>query len=124
MLITGSAKAALGLALLGLLPELGFTSLEARSAVFIYEAMAQLAFVYPARRAHGRTLPNRVLNVVVIVSIALQLSTAFIPALRALLGLEVVTSALWAWIVAAVITSWGFAEIYGRFSWRPSSARS
>ncbi len=79
VLITGSVKAALGLGLLVVLPQLDFTSLETRSAVFLYEALAQLAFVYPARHAHGRSLPNRTLNLIVAVSIGLQLSTALAP---------------------------------------------
>lgn len=92
--------------------------------VFLYEALAQLAFVYPARHAHGRSLPNRTLNLIVAVSIGLQLSTALLPGLRSLLGVEVVEGSLWFWIGGALLASWGFAELYTRFTRRTDTTRT
>jgi len=118
VLVTGAVKAALGLGLLVALPKAGFSSLETRSAVFLYEALAQLAFVYPARRALGRAVANRTLNLIIVMSIALQTATAFVPGLRSMLGIEVVTGGQWVWIAAAVAASWGFAEMYARLARR------
>jgi Ca2+-transporting ATPase len=121
VLITGAAKAAIGLGLLVVLPQIDYTALETRSAVFVYETIAQLAFVYPARRVHGHVLTNRALNVIVVLSLALQVAVAFVPALRELLGVEPVSAALWLWICAAAATSWGVAELYTRLAARPSN---
>ena len=120
VLITGAAKAAIGLGLLVVLPFIDYTALETRSAVFVYETVAQLAFVYPARRVHGHALTNRTLNVIVVVSLALQVAVALLPALRQLLGVEPVGPALWLWIGAAGGTSWGVAEIYTRLAAGPA----
>ncbi len=53
--VSGILKAALGLALFFGLPELDYTGIEAVTAVFLYESLAQLAFVYPARQDHLQT---------------------------------------------------------------------
>ena len=49
VLVTGSFKASLGLLTLLLLPTFGFSTLETRTSVFLYETLAQLAYVYPSR---------------------------------------------------------------------------
>ncbi len=85
---SGGTKAALGLALFFGLPELGYTGTEAVTAVFLYESLAQLAFVYPARRITAKPVTNRILNWIVIVTIILQLATVSIPGLRTVLGLS------------------------------------
>ena len=53
ILISGALKAALGLGLFFLLPSLDYSGDATRTAVFLYESLAQLAFVYPARRMTG-----------------------------------------------------------------------
>ena len=65
----------LGLALFFGLPELDYTGTEAVTAVFLYESLAQLAFVYPARRITAQPVTNRILNWIVTVTIGLQIAT-------------------------------------------------
>ena len=77
-----------GLALFFGLPELGYSGTETRTAVFLYESLAQLAFVYPARLITSRPAPNRLLNSIVAATVALQAATVALPFLRTILGLE------------------------------------
>ena len=85
--ISGGVKAALGLALFFGLPELDYTGTEAVTAVFLYESLAQLAFVYPARRITAKPVTNRILNWIVFATIGLQIATITFPGLRTVLGL-------------------------------------
>ncbi len=88
ILSSGVLKAAFGLALFFGLPELGYSGTETRTAVFLYESLAQLAFVYPARLITSRPAPNRLLNSIVAATVALQAATVALPFLRTILGLE------------------------------------
>jgi Ca2+-transporting ATPase len=114
VLVTGSAKAAVGLTLLGLLPVLGTSIGATRTAVFLFETIAQLAYVYPARRLELPPLTNRVLNVIVVLSIALQPLLVTFPGTRQLLALEPIGLDVWAILLAGVVFSWLFAEGYCR----------
>ena len=87
ILRTGFLKAGIGAALFFSLPAMAYSGSATQTAVFLYESLAQLAFVYPSRRVRGRPAPNRVLNLIVLASVGLQLLTVAVPALRALLGL-------------------------------------
>lgn len=55
---------------------------------------------------------NPALHLSVILCTGLQLLTVFIPALRALLGLELPAPSSLLWAAAAVLLSWGVAEAY------------
>ncbi len=114
VLVTGAVKAALGLALLVALPGLGHTTRETRTAVFLYESLAQLAFVYPSRQLALVPLSNRVLNLIILVSVALQPVLIYLPGLRHLLELAPMEAPVWGWIAAGVASSWLFAELYTR----------
>ncbi len=114
VLVTGSFKASLGLLMLLLLPGFGFTTLETRTAVFLYETLAQLAYVYPSRQLHMAPLGNRVLNVIVVLSALLQPALVYVPATRRLLGLESIEPFAWLTIVAGVVCSWLFSDLYCR----------
>jgi Ca2+-transporting ATPase len=103
--ISGGIKAALGLTLFFGLPELGYTGTEAVTAVFLYESLAQLAFVYPARRITTKPVTNRILNWIVIVTITLQLATISIPGLRTVLGLVTLDPRAFGLIAAALALS-------------------
>src|SRR3546814_13147810 len=50
---SGLIKAGAGLSLLLWLPILGYTAAVARTAVFVFEACAQLVFAYPVVRKRG-----------------------------------------------------------------------
>jgi len=54
---TGVIKALAGVALLVALPQFGYSLEQTRTAVFVFEALAQLAFAYPARRVTVVPLP-------------------------------------------------------------------
>jgi len=114
VLVTGSLKAAVGLSMLVALPALGFTTLETRTVVFLFETLAQLAYVYPSRQLELRPLGNRVLNVIVVASALLQPALVHVPFTRRLLGLEPLQPMAWVIVLAGVVVSWLFAEFYSR----------
>ncbi len=105
ILISGALKAALGLGLFYLLPSLDYSGEETRTAVFLYESLAQLAFVYPARLITARPHPNRILNWIVAVSVLLQVATITIPGLRTVLGLDTIDPTATVFIAAALAIS-------------------
>ncbi|WP_372593797.1 cation-translocating P-type ATPase [Actinotalea sp.] len=102
ILWSGALKASLGIALFFWLPELGYSGDQARTAVFLYESLAQLAFVYPARVISSRPVPNRVLNTIVLVSVLVQVATVALPGLRTLLSLELLDLGAFGVIAAAL----------------------
>ena len=102
---SGIIKAVLGLALFFGLPELDYTGTEAVTAVFLYESLAQLAFVYPARRITAKPVTNRILNWIVGVTIVLQLATVSIPGLRTVLGLSSLDPMAFALVAGALALS-------------------
>jgi Ca2+-transporting ATPase len=114
VLVTGSAKAALGLTLLMTLPLLGHSAEQTRTAVFLFETIAQLAYVYPSRQLELRPLGNRALNTIVVLSILLQPALVYFPATRELLALEPIGLEAWAVLLAAVGASWLFSDFYCR----------
>ncbi len=114
VLVTGGVKAAVGIVMLVALPVLGLTSIATRTAVFLYETLAQLAFVYPSRALSFRPLPNRVLNTIVVVSVLLQPAIVFLPGMRKMLGLEGLALIAWGCVAGGVLFSWLFAEVYTR----------
>ncbi|MCC7462062.1 MAG: cation-transporting P-type ATPase [Gammaproteobacteria bacterium] len=116
IIVTGIIKALAGVALLIALPRLGYSLDQTRTAVFVFEALAQLAFAYPARRVSVMPLRNLALHTAVVLGGALQIATVFVPGLRALLGLEMIDVPVWAGIAGAVLLCWGAAEVIGRHS--------
>jgi len=114
VLVTGSAKAALGLGMLVVLPVVGFTTLATRTAVFLYETLAQLAYAYPSRQLEVPPLRNRVLNAIVLLSVLLQPMLVYSPGARRLLGLERIDPLAWGWVVGGVAAAWLFADVYSR----------
>ena len=115
ILISGALKAGLGLGIFFLLPTFDYSGEETRTAVFLYESLSQLAFVYPARLISVRPLPNRTLNIIVVVSVLLQIATITIPGLRTVLGLEPIDGAATAAVAVAlgvsVVGAFGLARV-------------
>jgi P-type Ca2+ transporter type 2C len=116
--ITGTFKALVGGVLLLALPRVGYSLPATRSLLFLYMTIGQLMFAYPARRISGSPQTNFALHGAVILGVALQLGTVYVPALRALLGLEIPDGPALSWVAVAVAVSWGFAETYARFAVR------
>jgi Ca2+-transporting ATPase len=113
IVVTGCAKAFAGLAFLVLMPYFGYALLETRTAVFLYESMAQLVFAYPSRRLTLNPRRNSFLHIAVLGGIALQGLTVLLPSLRALLGLVPVDLTIAMLIGAGVLWSWAVAEAVG-----------
>jgi len=114
VLVTGSFKASLGLLMLLLLPTFGLSTMETRTSVFLYETLAQLAYVYPSRQLHEAPQRNRVLNAIVVLSALLQPALVYVPATRHMLGLESIEPLAWAAVFGGVALSWLFSESYCR----------
>ena len=110
VVVSGVAKAAVGLGLLVLLPGLGYGRAAAQSGVFIFESVAQLVFAYPARHLSVQPRPNVFLHLAVGLGIGLQLLTLLVPGLRELLGLVPLDLIALTWVTAAVLVTWGVAE--------------
>src|SRR3546814_6061771 len=70
------------------------------TTLFRSEACAQLVFAYPARRIAQSASNNPVLNVIVVLSLALQGVTLAMPSLRDVLALQAIDTRL-AMIVTA-----------------------
>jgi len=113
ILVSGLAKAFAGLALFLALPFAGYTILEARTAIFLYESIAEVAYAYPARRIRLRPRRNAFLLVAVAASILLQIATVLVPALRSLLGLVPIDLTIAFWVGVGVLWSWAVAEAVG-----------
>lgn len=114
ILVTGCLKATIGGALMVWLPDLGFSLLETRTAVFLHASIGQLFYAYPARRIDAPPQFNPMLHLAVFLCVGLQLATVLVPGLRNLLGLTTVSWSLLALVAAAVLLTWGLAEVYTR----------
>ena len=115
VVFAGGLKAALAGALLVGVPQTGASVEATRTAVFLYTALAQLLFAYPARRLDARPLPNPLLHVAIVASVALQLACVTLPGMRLALGLVPLEGALWALVGLAVTLTWAGAEATLRF---------
>jgi Ca2+-transporting ATPase len=83
----GLLKGGIGLSLLVVLPGLGLSTAATASAVFLYEGVAKLLSMFPARRFSAELRHNAWILGATVVSVALQLACVSVPALRQLLGL-------------------------------------
>jgi Ca2+-transporting ATPase len=111
---TGFLKAAAGLALLIALPLSGYGVVAVRTAVFLYQSVAQLIFAYPARRIGGAPERNGVLHAVIAGSIGLSVATVLVPPLRRLLGLAPLDASALAAVGFALLATWALAEFLQR----------
>jgi Ca2+-transporting ATPase len=114
ILTAGCIKAAIGGALLVAMPLIGFSVMQARTAIFLHATIGQLFYAYPARRISAPPQFNGALHMAVILGVGLQLLTVLLPSLRTLLGLEPLTLELFTLVSAAILLAWGSAEAYTR----------
>lgn len=112
--ITASITAAVSLTLLAFLPYFGLEPLAARSAVFLYAALAQLLLVYPARRMGSKPLTNLFVHLAVALGVVLQLVAIGLAPLRQLLDLVALKPPLVLVMAALVLVSWLVGEAVGR----------
>ncbi len=115
----GTVKAVLALALLGVLPTLGYSLEVTRAAAFHFMAIGQLFLTYPSRHTWMRPLSNRYLHAAVVGGIGIQLAAASVPFVSHLLGSAALPVELWAVVFGAALGSWGLAELISRIVWRP-----
>jgi Ca2+-transporting ATPase len=114
VLTAGLLKGGVGILLFFSLPVLGFSGGMTQTAVFLYESLAQLAFVYPARRITRTSLPNKTLNIIIVASVALQLLTITVPGLRTMLGLVPLDGVVLGLVAAALGVTIIGEEIWSR----------
>ncbi|MFN0123090.1 MAG: cation-translocating P-type ATPase [Blastocatellia bacterium] len=117
----GTIKALIGGVLLFFFPKLGFTVGATRTAVFLFESIVPLVFLYPTRRTTYQPPLNPAIHLSVVVGVGLQALVLTTPGLRALLGLEALPSQALGWLLLSVLLSWGVAEVFSLFRW--ASAR-
>lgn len=120
ILTTGILKAGMGLLLFFSLPALAFSGSTTQTAVFLYESLAQLAFVYPARRITSKSLPNKTLNIIIVASVALQILAITVPGLRTMLRLVPLDVPVLGLVAAALIITVAGAETWSRRAVRRS----
>jgi P-type Ca2+ transporter type 2C len=115
--ISGAAKAASGIAVLGILPLLGFSLDETRTALFVFESMLQLVFAYSCRRVSAIPLPNVGLHLAIGLGVGLQVLTVLLPPLQTLLGLVPISASLLVAVLLAALLTWAMVEVLDR--WLP-----
>jgi hypothetical protein len=111
VLADGLVKGGFGLSLLLLLPALGMSSLVTASAVFLYEGVAKLLSMFPARRLDGHPPRNPWVLVAAGLSVALQGACLALPALRRAMGLEPVGLAALAVVGLALLSTYLLGEL-------------
>ena len=114
ILITGALKAGIGVFLFFLLPWLGYSGGCTQTSLFLFESLAQLAFVYPSRRITAATTSNRVLNMIIVASVGLQVLTVTVPGLRTMLGLVVLDNLTLGIVGISLLVTIVGAEIWSR----------
>jgi Ca2+-transporting ATPase len=107
-------KAAVGLGLFFGMPALAYSGAAIQTSVFLYESLAQLAFVYPARRITAHPLRNRTLNIIIVASVGLQVLTITVPGLRNVLGLVPLDARALTLVVSALLITIVGAELWSR----------
>jgi Ca2+-transporting ATPase len=88
IVLDGGLKAAVGLALLVLLPRWNVSIEVTATTVFLYESVAKLASAYPARRVGSAPSRNRWLHAAVASGLGLGLLCLLVEPLRSVLGLS------------------------------------
>jgi Ca2+-transporting ATPase len=114
----GTMKALLALAVLGLIPKLGYELEVARAVAFHLMAVGQLLLTYPSRHTWIRPLQNPLLHAAVVVGIAIQVVAASFPLSAGLLGNAAIPVELWGVVFGGALIAWGLAEALSRFVWR------
>jgi P-type Ca2+ transporter type 2C len=114
----GSMKAALALALLGVLPLFDYSFEMTRAATFHFMAIGQLFLTYPSRRTRMQPLSNRYLHAAVVGGIGIQIAAATLPGVSTLLGDAAIPVSLWLVVFAAALVAWGLAEAITWRVWR------
>jgi Ca2+-transporting ATPase len=111
VLADGLLKGGLGLLLLVVLPMLGASLPVTASAAFLYEGIAKLLSMFPARRLHGSLRPNQWVLAATVVSIALQLACVLLGPLRRVMRLTELRPLDFAVVALALLTTVVLGEL-------------
>ena len=114
----GVVKALLALAVLGLVPRLGYELGTARATAFHFMAIGQLLLTYPARHTWMRPLPNKALHLAVGAGILVQIAAAAVPVVADMLGQARLPVELWALVFGMALLAWGLIEGIAQVTWR------
>jgi Ca2+-transporting ATPase len=105
ILVDGSFKGAVGLALLAFLPSVGISLAATATGVFLYESVAKLASAYPARKVGAVPRTNAWLHVSIVSGIAICVLCVLVLPLRRMLALSAVDpGSLWYLLGATLLT--------------------
>jgi len=121
VLADGLLKGGLGLLLLVVLPMSGASLAVTASAAFLYEGVAKLLSMFPARRLHGNLGPNRWVLAATAASVALQLACVLLGPLRRVMGLSELRRLDLALVGLALLTTLALGELILRIL-RPRAA--
>jgi Ca2+-transporting ATPase len=113
IVVSGALKAGVALGFLAAMPSLGYGLEETRTAVFVYESVMQIAFVYPCRRINVVPLSNALIHWAVGLGVALQVLTVLAPPLRTMLGLVPLSAGVFLAVAIAVVITWAVALLVG-----------
>jgi len=116
----GGMKALLALALLGVIPLLGYSLEVTRATAFHFMAIGQLLLTYPSRHTWVRPETNGYLLAAVLGGVAIQFAAASLPFVSSLLGNATIPVELWVVVFSTAFVSWGIAEVTSRVVWRKS----
>lgn len=117
----GAVKGGLGLALLVCLPWLGADLAETATAAFLYEGIAKLLSMFPARRLHGRLRPNAWVFAATAISVLLQLATVTLAPLRSVMGVTSLHGYQLVAVAAALLTTLVTGEVILRLLRSPAA---
>mgnify|MGYP001290196846 CR=1 FL=1 len=109
--VCAASVAALGLGLLELARLRGESADAARTALFVFVSLAQLALVDPIRRLEGRPRANAVLRAALAGAAAVLAAAVIVPALRRLLALELPSPVTSVAALVAVAMPWALARL-------------
>ena len=117
----GALKGGIGLLLLLLLPALGASTPATATAVFLYEGVAKLLSMFPARRLGGSLRPNAWIAAATALSIALQLGCVVLPPVQRVMGLVALDPLQLAVVGAAMLATFLLGEVILFVLRRPSN---
>jgi P-type Ca2+ transporter type 2C len=115
-------KALIALALLWLVPRLGYDTDATRATAFHFMAIGQLVLTYPARRTWMRPLRNGYLHAAVLAGVVVQIAAAWFPLSSELLGRVRLPLELWGLVALASLLSWGWAHGVSQVVWTARTA--
>jgi Ca2+-transporting ATPase len=124
ILVDGTFKAAVGLALLVLLPKWGVSLAATATTVFLYESVAKLCSAYPARRVGAAPVTNAWLHLAVALGLSLGILCLFVEPLRVVLGLSALGSRELGFLVAGALVTVASGELVVRLFGRYPAANA